>query len=207
MGFGNRGGPPTWLVFILGVAFVMGLYYVWIGVSNFISTAGRGIMETTATAQVISTATSVQITLQAQSIEVTGLPSATPIPECQDFIVTVNRANVRASPGINASFVQTIDEGETVCVLLREGDWYLLDLNPATRRIETGYVREDLIEAINPTPTPSNTFTPAPTVTPVPTDTPTITPSPRPTNTPDPDASDTPTPTPTATPTSPFANA
>ncbi len=219
MGFGNRPttqstrpgrgrrGPPAWLIFLLGVAFVMGAFYLWQGVNDFIQTEGRGILESRTLQAEVSTATAIQITLRAGDVRVTGLPTGTPIPECMDFIVIVERANIREEPQVQGQFIQTVDEGNTLCALSISGDWYLLDLNPNTRRIETGYIREDLVEAINPTPTPSNTFTPAPTVTNLPTNTPSITPTPRPTNTVNPDVTNTPTPSPTATPTAPNISA
>ena len=203
----GRSGPPSWLIFLLGIAFVMGLFYLWQGVSDFMQTEGRGIIELRTLQSEISTSTAVRITLEAQGVLITPLPTGTAIPECTDFIITVDRANIRAEPNVNSSWIETAVQGETVCVLGQENDWYLIDLNPNTRRIDSGYVRNDLVEALNPTPTPSNTLSPAPTVTNLPANTPTISPTPRPTNTIDPDATDTRTPTPSATPTSPVTNA
>ena len=48
-------------------------------------------------------------------------------------------------------------------------EWYSIDLNPSTRRIELAYMHESIIEAVNPTPTPSITPTPSNTVSPPPT--------------------------------------
>lgn len=203
----GRSGPPSWLVFLLGVAFVMGMFYLWQGVSNFMQTEGRGILESRTLQAEVNTATAVRITFEAESVLITPLPTGTAIPECTEFVVTVDRANIRAEPRLDATWLQTALQGESLCVLGEENDWYLLDLNPNTRRIDSGYVRNDLVEARNPTPTPSRTFTPAPTVTNLPTSTPTISPTPRPTNTLDPDATDTRTPTPSSTPTSPVISA
>lgn len=195
------GGPPAWLIFLLGVASVFGMYYLWTGFRNFVSSGGLGVIEATEQAVELDTATAEMIEAQQQLF--TPLPSATPLPECQDFTIVVDAAVVREGPTTSSAPVDTWDFGETVCVIGREegSEWYLIDRNPITRRIEQAYMREDLIDAVNPTPTPTNTYTPAPTVTPAPTETSTQTFTPAPTDTPDPDATSTPTPTPSATPT------
>ncbi len=194
------GGPPAWLVFLLGVAFVFGAYYVWTGVSDFIASGGMGVMEATEQVLVRETATAEQIEVERDLF--TPRPTFTPMPECQDFAVIVPNAIVRAEPNTGSEILESLSEGTPVCVLGSDGDWYIIDLNPVTRRIETGYMFFNIIEAENPTLTPTQTFTPAPTLTPAPSQTPSLTPTPRPTQTPDPDATDTPTPTPlpTATP-------
>ena len=73
--------------------------------------------------------------------------------------------------------------GETVCVIAKEAntEWYVLDDNPLTRRLEPVYMHEDIIRALNPTPTPTRTFTPSPTTSPSPTFTKSPTPTPLPT--------------------------
>jgi hypothetical protein len=194
----NRSGPPAWLVFLLGIALVFGIYYLWNGIANFLRSGGLPISQATDQAEVIDTATAVRQATQARAEARTPLPSSTPLPECQDFVVIVPSGVLREAPNTNSLPLDSISEGEIVCVLERaapESVWYLLDANPVTRRIDEGFMREDIIRALNPTPTPSTTFTPAPTVTPAPTLTPTISPTPVPTDTPDPNASDTPTPT------------
>jgi hypothetical protein len=204
----SGGGIPAWLVFLVGVALVFALYYLWVGLRDFVATGGLGIQEATEQAIDISTATAERI--QSELVVITPLPTLTPLPECQDFVVISEmRANLRSAPNTSAQVIGSLIPGETLCVIEHDssGDWYLVDLNPATRRVEPAYIAASIVEAVNPTPTPTNTFTPAPTVTPVPTETPTITPSPAPTNTPDPDATDTPTPTPLPTPTTPVQHA
>ena len=141
--------------------------------------------------------------IDVRGLNVTPRPTFTPIPECQDFTVIVDAAIVRQGPTTGSQPLASLSRGEMVCVIERRGDWYLIDNNPATRRIDEAYMFFNIIEAMNPTPTPTNTYTPAPTVTEEPTLTPSVTPSPAPTATPDPDATDTPTPTPTTTPTVP----
>ena len=79
---------------------------------------------------------------------------------------------MRERPSVNSAIVEQIPIGTIVCVLSREPepnqDWYLIDVQPRTRRLDAGYMREELIEAVNPTLTPSRTFPPPPTVTPLP---------------------------------------
>lgn len=200
---GNGGGGlPAWLIFILGVALVFGVYYLWLGLRDFMETRGDILQASTEQAVVINTATAERV--QTAQVALTPRPSATDLPECQEFIVIAQpSAILRDGPSTSYDIVDTFEAGETLCVIQREGetDWFLIDQNPLTRRVESAYVREDLVEAVNPTPTPSRTFTPAPTVTPEPTLTPSRTFTPAPTDTPNPDATDTPTPTPSATPT------
>lgn len=204
----SDGGPPAWFVFLLGVALVFGAYYLWVGVRNFVQTGGMGVIEATEQAVELDTATAEQVRSQREAV--TPLPTFTPLPECQDFVIIAStRANIREAPNLDALVIDSLPPGETICVIEHHasGDWYLIDLNPLTRRIDAAYIFADIVEAVNPTPTPTETFTPAPTVTPVPTDTPTMTPSPAPTDTPDPDATDTPTPSPLPTPTSAIQSA
>ncbi len=224
-----RGGPPAWLVFLLGVALVFGVYYLVQGVQDFVASGGLGVVEATNRAATeTATVTVRQPTppriaggdAMAQSEpssndllgqgDVSPVPTFTPVPDCMTFVVSVDRASVRALPSTDAPRIDIFDLGREVCVLGRAPDaaeWYLLDLDPNTRRVNEAYMFQDVIEALNPTPTPTMTFTPAPTVTPMPTATPTITPTPRPTNTADPNITPSPTPTPTPTPTLPLQSA
>jgi len=203
----RRGGPPSWLIFLLGIAVVFGLFYLWTGIQNFIASGGLPIFEATEQAVEVATETAVQVQTQQTVSTIPPRPTATPFPECIDFVVNVPSAVVREGPTTGSLALDSITEGEVVCVISRaetNPEWYLIDENPATRRIEPAYMFEDIIQALNPTPTPTNTFTPAPTVTPVPTATPTLSPTPAPTRTPNPDATNTYTPTPSITPTIPL---
>ena len=198
------------MIFLLAMALVFGAYFVWTGVQGFISSGGLPIFEATEQAIEVATTTAEQVMEQRQQVVMTPFPTNTPLPECQDFIVNVPSAVVRDRPSTASLAVDSLEFGEIVCVIDRAGensDWYRIDLNRATRRIEDAYMHSDIIEALNPTATPTLTFTPAPTVTPMPTPTITRTPSPAPTNTPNPDASSTPTPTPQPTPTTPLQSA
>ncbi len=204
MGFNprGRGGPPTWLVFIIGIAFVFGVYYLWQGAQAFLST-GLSVLESTEQAIEQVTSTAVRF-IEIQTNAPTPLPTFTPVPPCLDFVVDVPSGIMRELPTTNSNIVEALDEGEVVCVIQREGDteWYLIDRNPRTNRVDSAYMRDDIIRALNPTLTPSKTFTPAPTVTPTTTLTPSDTPNPTLTSTHDPRITNTPIPTltPTETP-------
>jgi hypothetical protein len=197
--YGNS-GFPSWLVFLLGVASVFGLYYMVSGARNFIAVGGGDALQATERAVIAETATIEQI--EYVQSQFTPRATMTPLPECQDFEVIVLSAIVREGPSTASDILESLPRGEPVCVVgMLNDEWYVIDRRPITRRIETAYMFYNIIEAINPTPTPSDTFTPAPTVTDMPTNTATLTPIPLPTVTPDFDATRTPTPTPIPSPT------
>ena len=179
MRYGGRSGPPSWFVILLGIAIVFGLYYLWAGLRNFMST-GVTVVESTQQAIERHTATAVRI----QEIAVnapTPLPTFTPIPPCQDFAVSVREAIVREAPDTGSRIRGALKEGATVCVIaaLPNTEWYLIDDNPLTRRIDKVYMHRDIIFALHPTPTPTIT----PTATATATATLTFTPRARPTDT------------------------
>lgn len=197
----GRDGVPAWLVFLIGVAVVFGLYYVWLGVRSFLQSGGRGVIESTRNAETIATAT-------AESLEIgipTLRPTATEIPPCESFTVIVPNARVRQEPSETSPIIGSFFENDVICVIGRpspESEWYTVDMQPGTRRLDVAYMHESVIAPLNPTPTPSQTVTPLPTVTAVPTLTPTQTYTPHPTDTRIPGITDTPPPTftPTGTP-------
>ena len=201
---GGGSGPPTWLIFLVGIALVFGLYYVWLGVQNFLRTGGGGVVESTERAEILASAT-------AQFLPATSVrASATPIPDCEDFIVTVPSANVRQDPNQTSPVLKVFKQNETVCVIGRpspDSEWYTIDLLPASRRLELAYMHQSVVQAANPTPTPSRTPTALPTVTATPSPTRTETPVPVPTETRDLRLTDTPVPTVTPSPTPPRQNA
>jgi len=202
----HRNRTPSWFIFLVGVALVFGIYYVWLGVRDFLAVTTVNVQQATRTVAAVSTSTAQVI---ATRDAYTPLPTFTPLPECTNFIVIVERAIVRAAPNTGATVLDTYTEGQTVCVINRapeNAEWYLIDTDPESRRINAGYMFQDIIEAQNPTPTPSMTYTPAPTVTPAPTLTPSDTPTPTTTPTIDPRATSTPTITPTPTATAPIRN-
>jgi hypothetical protein len=204
----TRSGPPAVLVFLLAGALVFGIYYIWQGAQTFLRTGGLGVVEATARAQDVSTATA-QIVTRMATIPATLLPTATDIPPCQEFRVSVPAGIVREGASTSSAVVTQFRQNEIVCVMGKDAgsEWYTIDLNPSTRRLELAYMHETIIEAVNPTltpsitPTPSNTVSPPPTVTLVPTERPTRTSTPIPTPTRDPRDTDTPFPTATLTPT------
>jgi hypothetical protein len=203
---GNRNGPPTWFIFLVGIAIVFGIYYLWLGVRGFMA-SGMTIVESTRQAIEYSTVTAERI----EELEVfapTPLPTHTPVPPCQDFVVDVASAIVRELPTTNSGIADTLSQDEIVCVISKQpdSDWFVIDDNPLTRRLEPVYMHEDIIRALNPTLTPSVTFTPAPTVTNTPTFTPSNTPQSTNTFTPNPNVTPSNTPTPTATETLPSVN-
>lgn len=179
----RRGGPPTWFVFLLGVALVFGLYYLWLGLRDFVVSGGLGIQEMTQQAATVSSATAERI-ISLQTSAPTARPTSTALPPCQEFEVIVRSAVVRSAASTDSEPLETLNQGEIVCVISQEGEWYLIDQNTLTRRLEPAYMREDLLSPRFPTPTPSDTPTLPPTITalpPSPTRAPTITPLPSPT--------------------------
>lgn len=210
MGFGaNRNdGPPAWFVMVVAVAVVFGGYYLWTGFQDFVRSGGQGRAESATQAIVVASATAERIQ-EIQAQRPTLPPSLTPLPECQDFIVIVPNARVRDRASTAGATIGSFFENDVVCVLGRaaEGsEWYVIDDDPSTRRINIAYMHESVLRALNPTPTPSDTATPAPTVTLTPSEIPSETPIPQPTPTRDPATPDTPTPTLTPTPTEPMVN-
>lgn len=204
----NRGSsPPPWLVFLVGVALVFGIYYVWVGLRNFFQTSGLGVIEATERAVIISTATAERVQ-QVETLRPSPRPTTTPVPACQDFEVTAPSAIVREQPSTHAAIVTSFRQGTIVCVVdhLPDSEWYVIDANPATRRFDQAYMHESIIRAMNPTLTPSKTFTPLPSVTALPSLTPSSTSWPTPSATRDPRITDTPTPTLTPTATQPLEN-
>ena len=175
MGYGRRTGPPSWFVILLGIAIVFGLYYMWLGLRSFMS-SGVTVVESTRQAIERNTATAVRI-VELQYLAPTPLPTYTPVPPCQEFVVIVRSAIIRSSPSTDSRIVDAISEGETVCVIARQPDseWYVLDKNTLTRRLEPVYMHEDIIHALYPTDTPTRTPTATPSGTPTASPTPRVT--------------------------------
>lgn len=177
MDYGQRTGPPSWFVILLGIAIVFGIYYMWLGIRSFMS-SGMTTVDSTRQAIEQVTATAERV-LQLETYAPSPLPTRTPVPPCQDFAVSVPSAIVRSQPTTRSGIVETLSQDETVCVIARhlESEWFVVDNNPLTRRLEPVYMHQNIIRPLNPTPTPSKTFTPAPTITPKPTLTPSAAPS------------------------------
>ncbi len=180
---GRRGDFPAWLSFLIAVGLVFGGFYLFQGMQEFFRTGGLGVQEATRQAEIIASATAERVTRlpgggSGIAAAVTLRPTATPPPPCQDFRVSVRAGIVRASPASSGAVLTQLNEGATVCVLGREtgSEWYTLDLNPNTRRIELAYMHESVIRAVNPTATPTRTLPPTRTSTPAP-PTPTLDPA------------------------------
>jgi hypothetical protein len=152
----NRGSsPPPWLIFLVGIALVFGIYYVWVGLRNFFQTSGLGVIEATERAVIISTATAERVQ-QVETLRPSPRPTATPVPACQDFEVTAPSAIVREQPNTSAAIVTSFRQGTIVCVVdhLPDSEWYVID---AIRRraASTRPRHESIAWAMNPTLTPS----------------------------------------------------
>jgi hypothetical protein len=170
MGYHRRqnDGPPSWFVFLLGIAFIFGGFYLWTNFQDYLRTGGLSVDQATQVSREEASATAVQRVTTVAELP-TRRPSSTPKPDCQEFRVSAATAIMRQQPSTAATLVESIPEGTMVCVLeaTTGGDgfiWYLIDRDPVTRLIETAYMREDVIEPANPSPTPSITFLP-PTIT------------------------------------------
>jgi len=195
----HRSGPSPLLIVLVGALFVFGGYYIWTGFLGFLE--DQGDIMAPATRQAVTTSTAAAA---PQRPTVFMPASFTPLPPCLDFQVRVERAVYRACPSQNNDDCPRLDSmvyGDPVCVYApatENPEWYVVELNPGGAFRDIVYMHESVLEAVNPTPTPSLTFTPLPTVSPVPSDTPLPTVPVTPTETPDPEV--TPTPTPMLTP-------
>lgn len=160
----SGGGLPTWLVFLLGVALVFGIFYVFQGVQTFMRTGGLGVEEATRQALIIASATEERATSAVRVLPT--FPTPTPQPTCTDFRVNVPNAIVRETASPNGAVVTSFNQGTIVCVLWRDAgsEWYTIDRNPETRRRELAYMHETVIEPVNPTPTVLPTDPPPPTL-------------------------------------------
>lgn len=181
MGYRTRGsGPPGWFVFLLGVAFVFGSFYLWASLQDFMRAGRISIGEATARSEEVATSTAVRDATTAANFP-TRRPTGTPKPPCQTFIVVADSAIMRESASTRAGLIDSLDRDTEICVLgSAEGDdgfvWHFIDRDPITRLIEGGYMREDVVLPLNPTPTPSITPTLLPTITQTYTPTATFTP-------------------------------
>lgn len=171
MGYRTRqgGGPPAWFTFLLGVAFIFGGTYLWSNFQTFLQTGGISVGEATTISQDFSTSTAVRQVTVAADLP-TRRPTATPKPDCQEFEVTANSAIMRQAASTTSRLLETLPQGTVLCVLDNlEGEdgltWYFVDRDALTNFIEPGYMREDVVRPLNPTPTPSNTALPAATIT------------------------------------------
>jgi hypothetical protein len=213
----QTGRFPIWLVVAVLALLILAFVYIWQGFAAFLETDGHitGIetRNAAATAEMLAWATESIATASRLNLI---FNTATPLPPCQDFTVTVIRARVRVCPGETCDTIERPYENARICVyrvVPEAPEWYEVNLEPDQPLPRIGYMHQSVIYPVNPTrrptrtppptetPTPSRTYTPLPTVTPVPTSTPgppTATPMP----------GDTPTPPPPSqTPVPPFDSA
>jgi hypothetical protein len=114
------------------------------------------------------------------------------------FVVIVPNARVRAAPSDSGTIITSFFMNDPVCVEGRvapDSQWYIIDWKPETRRVDIAYMHESVIEAKNPTPTPTRSPTTPPSVTSAPTLTPSRTPKVTATETPEETVTDVPNPT------------
>lgn len=193
----KRSNEPGGLMIFIVVAIVgVAAYFLWTGLIDVVETGGEINAPLTREAATIFAATALsQPTKPIYRPE--PVPTRTPEPPCQEFIVTYNGyAAVRDNPALSDPAIAGLPRGTRVCVWehLPASGFYLVKVE-IDGRDRLAYMNEAVIEAVNPTFTPSNTFTPLPSITPRPTDTPSRTPTRDPQVTP----SQTPTPPPTPT--------
>jgi hypothetical protein len=192
------------LVFLIGALLVFGGYFVWTGFLKFLEDRGDITADSRRNRQSTATALAQPTFDLGSASGGVGAVRATytPLPPCQMFEVIVDRAVYRDCPAMdNVQCPQrgTLNYGAEVCVYARSPEnpeWYVIDFNPDGSYREIVFMHESVIEAANPTPTPTKTVTPGPTITPLPSTTPL--PTFTPTDTPNAEMS--PTATPTLTP-------
>jgi len=172
----RRTGPPAWFVTLIAFALVFAVYYLYTGFLAWMERGGQSPQEATAQA-ILAVTIRAEERMARRTPTVTPRPSPTNVPPCQTFGVSANSANVRRQPSTLGAVLRVLPQGTEVCVLERQGDWYKIDADPITRRIEEGYMSMDVLRPLNPTPT-AVIFTPPPTITLTPSETPTLTPRP-----------------------------
>ncbi len=162
------------LVVTIGALLVFGGYLIWTGMLNFLESGGDITAGATADARDAALAT----TPAPTSGIPTRPPTYTPLPPCQLFAISVERAKLRECPSMDDNqcpFREIVEYGTELCVYTqaRENmEWYVVDLNPDGAFRDIVFVHESVVEAANPTPTPSQTMTPLPTISPTPSYTP-----------------------------------
>jgi hypothetical protein len=197
MSFYRRSGPSPLLVVLIAALLVFGGYFTWTGFLNFLE--DRGDITAHATREAVASGT-------ARAAPPVVFPSPympatfTPLPPCQWFSVSAERAVYRECPSKDnqqCPIRETVEFGTQICVYSRvpgNAEWYIIELNPGGSYRDTAYMHESVLKAVNPTSTPRPTVTPGPTVTPMP-DLPTRTPAPLPEYSPTPPPFTTPDPT------------
>lgn len=202
---------PTWLTVIAALLLVFGGYYIWRGLIAFFESSGNIAAPATNAALSNQTAT-IDAQTQMPTLDFSQPLNITTTPPrvCQDFRVKPVRARVRECPKETCGTITMPSQGMKICVFGVSSDdpeWYEVNLKPDDPIPQIGYMHNSVLDPMNPTKRPTNTFTPLPTVTDIPSATPTRTPTPLPTKTPNPAAPATWTLTPTPTPVPPIQQA
>ncbi len=161
----GRAGPPAWLVIVLAAMLVFGVYFVWSGIQNYMAGNLQGALLAGATRAAQVTPISGEGESPTPELRFTAAPTRTPVPECQDFVITVPEAIIRKCASTNCAIVGVRHQGDVVCVLERDytaGEWYIVDLDESRFFTDLNYMHESVMRAVNPTPTPTVTPTAAP---------------------------------------------
>lgn len=184
----NRSGPSPLLIVAVGAFLVFGGYFVWAGFLSFLDDQGDITVQVTREAVASATARAGPVRLPTLYMPATF----TPLPPCQWFIVSVDRAVYRECPSKDnqqCPIRDVVPMGTRLCIYSRSPDnpeWYVVELNPGGAYRDTVFIHESVVKPENPTPTPTETFVPLPTISPAPTAVPmpTVTPNPIPSPTP-----------------------
>lgn len=167
-------GAPAWLVALLALLFVAGLYYLWRGMIGFFENTAR--LSSTTVAQSNQTST---ITPPAfLTNEPLNLLLSTPTPDrsCLQFRVSVVRARVRECPDNSCRTLEQPPQNALICVYgpaapalsnqyPKATEWYEVNIAPEDPLPRLGFMHNSVIEAISPTKRPTRTAIPPPTVT------------------------------------------
>ena len=176
MAYRNPGssGPPAWLVVLVAAMIVFGGYFIYAGVRNYMASGLQGAFLAQATRSAVDATPVLDLDVTATlDLRFTPAPSRTPVPDCQDFVITVPEAIIRECASTNCAIKDVRHSGDVVCVLERDyvqAEWYIIDLDDSRFFTDLAYMHESLMQAVNPTPTPTTTPTPQPTGTPTPAD-------------------------------------
>jgi hypothetical protein len=207
---GQSKNIPAWVVVVAGLLLVFGGYYIWRGVIAFFESNGNITAPATYAVSQKQTPTESQDDVGTLDFSQVAPVAAPTQRVCQDFRVSVIRARVRDCPKDTCETISTPGQGTKICVygpVPQAPDWYEINISPDEPLPRTGYMHSSVLEALNPTKRPTQTFTPLPTVTPLPSLTPTRTLTPLPSHTPNPAVPATRTAVPTPTPAPPLQTA
>jgi len=75
--------------------------------------------------------------------------------------VTAEIANIRVKPSIGSNIVRQFSQGEIIEAVRKEGEWFLVKLEPDETGVVSGYVHESLVLAIDDIPAEAGTVKPA----------------------------------------------